>query len=108
MEADVEDGEQVGVAERARRAGLLLEALQALGIGGEGGRQDLDRHVAPQPRVVGAVHLAHPAGTQWRHDLVRADAASRGERELGSLIRPDPTARPRAAAQARASATRSA
>jgi hypothetical protein len=93
MEADVEDGEQVGVAERARRAGLLLEALQALGIGGEGGRQDLDRHVAPQPRVVGAVHLAHPAGTQRRHDLVRADPRSRREHQLvfdplASIVRP--------------------
>ena len=38
-----------------------------------GCRQDLDRDIAIEPRVAGAVHLAHAAGAEQRHNLVYAD-----------------------------------
>ncbi len=59
--ADVVDGGDVGVVEDAGGLRLLLEAAQAVGVGGEGGRQDLDRDVAAEARVLGAVDLPHAA-----------------------------------------------
>jgi hypothetical protein len=38
-----------------------LKAGHALGIARQAGRQNFDRHVAPQPGVGGAVHFAHAA-----------------------------------------------
>ena len=43
------------------------------GVVGEGLRQDLDRHVPSEPRVAGAVDLAHPAGADQAEDLVGAE-----------------------------------
>ena len=57
----------------ARRARFLLEALQALGIGRERRGQDLDGDVATEPRVAGAIDLAHPAGADLAEDLVRPE-----------------------------------
>ena len=58
------------------RAGLLLETAQAVGVGGEGRRQDLDRDVAAEPRVAGAVDLAHPPRADRREDLVGAESGA--------------------------------
>ena len=46
------------------RARFLLEATEAFRVGGDVRRQDLDRDVAPEPRVVRAIHLAHAAGAE--------------------------------------------
>ena len=43
------------------------------GSGSESGRQDLYRDIAPELRVARAVHLAHAAGAQQRHNLINAD-----------------------------------
>ena len=59
--------------------GLLLEAAQAIGVGGEGGRQDLDRDVAAEARVLGAVDLPHAARADGGEDLVGAEAGTGGE-----------------------------
>ena len=53
-------------ASRSKRA-------QPLGIEREGGRQDLDRHIAPQLRIARAIHLAHPARAEQRDDSIDAD-----------------------------------
>ena len=42
----------------------------------EPGRQDLDRDVAPEPRVARPVHLAHPAGAERRDDLILSEPRS--------------------------------
>ena len=60
----------VRVIERREQLGLALEARQALGVRRERGRQHLDRHVAVELRVGGAIHLAHPARAERRDDLV--------------------------------------
>ena len=44
--ARIQDRDQVGMVEGAGRAGLVLEATQAIRIGGVVGRQDLDRDLA--------------------------------------------------------------
>ena len=58
------------MVERAGGPRLLLEAAQALGVGGERGGQHLDRDVAAEPRVAGAVDLAHAARAERRRHLV--------------------------------------
>ena len=74
----VVDREDVGMVEQARGARLLLEAAQPVGVGREGGGQDLDRHIARQARVAGAVDLAHSSRAQERGDLVGPDLGSGG------------------------------
>ncbi len=73
---DVVDRDDVRVVERGSGPGLLLEALQPLRVGGQGGRQHLDRDLAPEPRVPRLVHLSHSPGTQGRLDLVRTESRS--------------------------------
>ena len=60
--ADVVDRQDVGVVQGRGRAGLLLEALAAVGIGRRGRRQDLDRDLAPELRVLapGRPHPSRP------------------------------------------------
>ena len=41
---------------------------------------DGEARVAPQARVPRAIHLAHPAGAQLRHDLIRSQAPSNHRR----------------------------
>ena len=71
------------MVERGGGARLLLEAAQAIGVGGERGGQDLDRHVAPEPRIARAIDLAHAAGAERRDDLVRAEADTRSQGHRG-------------------------
>ena len=70
----VVDGDDVGVRERGDRLRLRLEAGQRVGVLEEVLGQHLDRHVALEPGVAGAVDLPHPAGAEWADDLVRAEA----------------------------------
>ena len=80
--ADVVDGGDVGVVQDPGRAGLLLEAAQAVGVGGEGGRQDLDRHLAAEARVSRAVDLSHPPRSDRREDLVGPESGAGLQRHL--------------------------
>ena len=59
---------------------FALEAGQPIGIAGEEVGQDLERDVAPEPRVAGAKHLAHAPGAELADDLIRAQfrAGSQG------------------------------
>ena len=69
---DVVDAGDMRVVERGEGFGFTLESRQALDIAGEFLRQGLERHVAFQFRVVGAVHAPHPAFADQRLDFVRA------------------------------------
>jgi hypothetical protein len=62
----------------AEVARFTLEAPQSIGIGGKRGGQHLDRHVALQPGVARAIHLAHSAGTDQMQDLVRTETIAGG------------------------------
>ena len=75
----VVDDEDVRVVEEPGGAGLVLEAVAARRVGGDARRQHLDRHRAPEARIAGAVHLAHPPGPQAPEDLVRPDVIARVE-----------------------------
>ncbi len=50
---------------------LLQESPFAIRVGELVVRQNLDCHSASQPRVAGAVHLAHSASAERRLDLIR-------------------------------------
>ena len=62
------------------RAGLAVEALAELRIGGEGFGKNLDRDGAIEPRVAGLVHLAHAAGTNRGEDFIGPETSSEGQR----------------------------
>jgi hypothetical protein len=77
------DAGDVGMVERGERARLALESHQPIGIVRERLRQDLERDIAPEPGVAGAIDLAHAAGANDGDDLVRPDARARGECHAG-------------------------
>ena len=66
------DSCDVRVGERREQPRLALEAREPLGVLRELRRQRLDGHVTPQPRVTGAIDLAHAARAERNTDLVGA------------------------------------
>ncbi len=65
-----EDRDDAGMIEGGQGLGLAAEALQAIRVCGHRGRQHLERHVAAELRVGGAIHLAHAAGSDSCRDAV--------------------------------------
>ncbi len=63
----------VRMLERGDRARLALEPRQAVGVVCERFGEQLQRHVAPELGVAGAIHLAHATGAERREDLVMAE-----------------------------------
>jgi len=63
------------------RRGLRLadQPLTRGRISGRVWRQHLEGNCAVQPRIAGAIDLAHPAGANQADNLVRADRCSRLE-----------------------------
>jgi uncharacterized protein len=62
--ADVEEGDDPGVVQRARRAGLAQEPGLAVGIRGGGGGEHLDGHLAPEALVDGTMDLPHRSAAE--------------------------------------------
>jgi hypothetical protein len=65
---------------RPKSRRLLLEPAEPVRVVGHRRRQDLDGHVALQPRVARAVDLAHSARPERGADLVRSEPCSGGKR----------------------------
>ena len=75
------------VIERGEQLGFALESRETVGVAARRLGQDLDGDVATEPRVSGAIDLAHPAGTERCDDFVGAESISRGKGHgLGSLL----------------------
>lgn len=68
--------------QRRDRFRLALEALAAIGIARQRRRQHLQRDIAPKPRVMGVIHLAHPAGANSCDDFIGTEAGV-GRQEHG-------------------------
>src|SRR2546430_1586768 len=66
-----------------RRAGLVLEPAQAVGIGGEGRRKHLHGDVPPEPGIAGAIDFSHPSGAERRQDLVGSEEGSGRDHHVG-------------------------
>ena len=85
VDARVEDADDVRMRERGDGLRFALEPRPPIGVGGERGRQDLDRHVTLEPRVPGAIDLAHSAFANRREDFVGAQTGGGGERHRARL-----------------------
>ena len=83
--ADVEDGQDVRVGEGGDGPRLVLEGAETVGRGLAVGEHDLDRDVAAETGVVGAVHLRHSTGAQQLPDLVGPEPNSRSQRHGRSV-----------------------
>jgi hypothetical protein len=62
--------------QRCQDLRLSLEAGQTLRIGRDCVRQNLDGHLAHQPRVSRPVHFPHPSGPKGRDDVVWTEPSS--------------------------------
>src|SRR6267378_1548308 len=67
---NVEDADDVGMAQPRRELRLAAEALYHPGISGERRMQDLDRHVALEREIARAVHPPETTGTDLLQQLV--------------------------------------
>jgi hypothetical protein len=65
--------------ERGQEPRFAREPRQALGVAGKRRWQDLDRHVAPELFIVGAIHLAHAADADEGGHFVDAEAGAWGD-----------------------------
>jgi hypothetical protein len=72
------DASHVRMIQRGENLRFTLEPRDSIGVGQRQVRERLDRHVAPEPRVAGAIHLAHSARADRREHVVRSDASARG------------------------------
>jgi len=75
------------MVQRGEDLRLSLEASEAIGIIGEGIRQDFQGDVAIQLGIARPIHLAHSPFTDLGGDLVRAKAGAgrQGQRNCGGL-----------------------
>src|SRR5215472_19138943 len=64
LRSNIVNGKEVRMIERAQNARFIFETVEALAILGEGGRKNLDRYSAGQPRVSRPIDLAHSASPQ--------------------------------------------
>ena len=80
MRSDIMHGENVGMIEGRNGTGFLLEAAQAIGIGGKGSGENFDGDDAIEAGVAGAINLAHTAGAERCKDFIRAEFRAAGER----------------------------
>jgi hypothetical protein len=90
LNAEVVDRQDVRMRERRDGLRFALEAFACVGVDGQVRRQDLDRHVAGEPGVVGTVHLAHPACAQRCQDLVLTEGLADHDQVLAGLRRASP------------------
>src|SRR5215471_13815710 len=74
--ADLVNGDDVRVVERAGRPGLLLEPEQSLIVLRSFVEQQLERYLSFQPHVAGQINLSHSAGANRRNDLVSVESCS--------------------------------
>ena len=76
------------MVQRREHPRLALEAREAIRVGRELGRQDLDRDVAPELRVARAIHLAHAARADEALDAIAcADVPDEIRRERADFRR---------------------
>ena len=86
--ADVVDRDDVGVIEGRGGARLLFEAVQSSAVSPpRDGGQDLERDLAVQTQVEGAVDLAHASDAEDRDYLIRSKLRSGGDGHSLGLYR---------------------
>ena len=86
LDAEIVDGDDVGVIERGDGAGFALEAAAEIG-GCAVFAQNFDGDIAVEAGVAGAVDLAHAADPERGLDLVGAESGVRSERHRSAIPR---------------------
>jgi hypothetical protein len=71
------NGADVGMVEGGGGTRLLFEPLDAGGIAGEVGRQELERDLPPEAKLRREPHFTHSSLTEEGDDFVRADSCAR-------------------------------
>src|SRR5262249_34444857 len=66
--------------QRREHLRFALEAGESIGIERELRRQDLERDVTTELGIVRAIHVAHAARSEQRHDLVGTETNARRDR----------------------------
>jgi hypothetical protein len=66
--------------QRGDGTGFAVKALAEIGIGRDVSRKNFDRHDAIEARVLGFVHLSHPARTERCDNFIRAESGAGGKR----------------------------
>ena len=84
---DPVDVRDVRMVERREHLRLAFESRQPLGIVGEQVGQDLERDLAAQLGVAGAVDLAHAARAKRASDLIGTEPGAGCERHMGVCSR---------------------
>ncbi len=80
------DRDDIGMGERRRRAGLPLESLGGPLARKQGGKHDLDGHLAIQGEVVRQVDHRHATATQLREDFIVPDGRIAERVEDGVIL----------------------
>ena len=65
------------MVQRCEQMRLAIEPREAIGIGGEDRRKDLDGDVTSERRIPRTIDLAHPSCAERRQELVRTVASCR-------------------------------
>jgi hypothetical protein len=76
------------VVQRRENSRFPLEASEPLRIACERTRKNLDRYVAAELGIAGAIHLAHASGPDEAADLIDAEPRSLRERHERSILAP--------------------
>ena len=79
MGADVVHGEDVRVVQRRRRAGFLLESMQAIDVGRKCRGKYFDRNITSESRIARPVDLTHAADAEHSLNLIRAESSTGGQ-----------------------------
>jgi hypothetical protein len=79
------------MAQSGDRPRFSCESRAARRVGRRTPRQDLDRDVTIQSRVVRPIHFAHATGANEREDLVRAEPGAGLERHRHTTMMGDGT-----------------
>ena len=96
--SDVVDRADVRIVERGDGARFLFEAPARFRVRRERAGQHLHRHGPIEPRITGAIDLAHAACAERRDDLVRTETGAGLERHATVRPAPLPEFRPQAPA----------
>ena len=73
MAADVVDRDDAGMIQRRREARLSIESSLGIRLAEVLRRDELDRHLASESKVAGAIDVAHPTAPERSNELVHAD-----------------------------------
>lgn len=73
MSTDIVNGQDIRMIEEAGSASLLLEAAEAVGVGGKVGGQHLESDLAAEPRILRLVNFSHATRAQEGENFVGPD-----------------------------------